>query len=431
VATLDAVTISGGAPYKFSVTLPALTAGQSVEVRCTATIATIATASVVAKEQADTSLCSDVGLSAAAVDAIWDEYISPAIHATAGTAGDRLLKSGYVVKNEDTCLGGAAQTITLAATASVVPNIYCEDLVTIIYGTGIGQSRLIVSYSAGRVATLDRAWDVVPISGDSVYQVTAFTGLLYAATGKAVSATANTIVLDAAALAIAGSYVGCNAYISSGTGAGQTRTIISYAADRTATISRAWDTTPDNTSTYKIIPFGRVLVDWVAADAINASALATDAVAEIASAVWAYITRTITLTGAQIAAILAGTAITIHRGDTASIALTALGNIAARTKLWFTVKSSSGDADADSIIQLEETGGLLYLNGAVATASAGSLTVTDPVTGAATVGLTAATTAALTVGSYRWDVQMLTATGVTTLAEGAFHVDADITLAVS
>lgn len=56
--TADAasVTITGSNPYKWSVTLPSLTAGQRVDMYITATISTIATAGFVASEQADTVL---------------------------------------------------------------------------------------------------------------------------------------------------------------------------------------------------------------------------------------------------------------------------------------------------------------------------------------------------------------------------------------
>ena len=53
------VTITGSNPYKWSVTLPALTAGQRVQIYTTATIAGINTGSFVASEQADTVLLSD------------------------------------------------------------------------------------------------------------------------------------------------------------------------------------------------------------------------------------------------------------------------------------------------------------------------------------------------------------------------------------
>jgi len=64
VADGAVVTITGANPYKFSVILPALTAGQRVQMYITATIAGIATAGVVASEQADTAL---VGESATSV----------------------------------------------------------------------------------------------------------------------------------------------------------------------------------------------------------------------------------------------------------------------------------------------------------------------------------------------------------------------------
>jgi len=53
------VTITGSNPYKFSVTLPSLTAGQHVDMYITATISSIATAGIVASAQADTVLLSD------------------------------------------------------------------------------------------------------------------------------------------------------------------------------------------------------------------------------------------------------------------------------------------------------------------------------------------------------------------------------------
>ena len=59
VANSTTVTITGSNPYKFSVTLPSLTAGQHVDMYITATISSIATAGIVASAQADTVLLSD------------------------------------------------------------------------------------------------------------------------------------------------------------------------------------------------------------------------------------------------------------------------------------------------------------------------------------------------------------------------------------
>jgi len=53
------VTITGSNPYKWSVTLPSLTAGDSVSMYITATVAGVATASVVAEAIGDTARVSD------------------------------------------------------------------------------------------------------------------------------------------------------------------------------------------------------------------------------------------------------------------------------------------------------------------------------------------------------------------------------------
>ena len=67
VANSATVTITGSNPYKFSVTLPSLTAGQHVDMYITATISSIATAGIVASAQADTVLTSDVKTETAAI----------------------------------------------------------------------------------------------------------------------------------------------------------------------------------------------------------------------------------------------------------------------------------------------------------------------------------------------------------------------------
>lgn len=66
-ATADSVTVTGANPYKWTVTLPALTAGQSVSMYVTATVGGVATAAVVAEEIADTSRLSDVKTDTAAI----------------------------------------------------------------------------------------------------------------------------------------------------------------------------------------------------------------------------------------------------------------------------------------------------------------------------------------------------------------------------
>jgi hypothetical protein len=153
---------------------------------------------------------------------------------------------------------------------------------------------------------------------------------------------------------------------------------------------------------------------------------------EEAESVWTQSPRTLTQSAASIAAAVAGSAITIHRGDTTSIAITGLGNISARTKLWFTVKRNAAEADSAAIVQVTEAGGLITLNGAAGTTGDGAITIDDATTGNITITLKASSTALLKVSiGLLADVQMLTASGVTTLAEMSVEIAADITLAVS
>jgi hypothetical protein len=86
-ASTSSVSVSGANPYKWTLTLPSLTAGQVVSMYVTATIATIATAGVVAEDTADTYLVSDIealvddigaagaGLTALPWNAAWDAEV--------------------------------------------------------------------------------------------------------------------------------------------------------------------------------------------------------------------------------------------------------------------------------------------------------------------------------------------------------------------
>lgn len=141
---------------------------------------------------------------------------------------------------------------------------------------------------------------------------------------------------------------------------------------------------------------------------------------------------TLTIAGATLAAALSGTTVTIRRGDSLSLAITGLGNIFTRTKLWFTVKTVDAQVDTAAIIQIEETAGLLYLNGAVAeTPANGNITVDDAVAGDITITLDEVETDDLVPNALTYDVQVLSGSDVTTLTEGIANVVADITRAVA
>ena len=153
-----------------------------------------------------------------------------------------------------------------------------------------------------------------------------------------------------------------------------------------------------------------------------------------AAEVWANSTRTLTQSAAAVAAAVAGSTLTILRGDTLSASLTGLGSIAARSKLWFTVKANPADTDAEAIIQADTTTGLLYIEGAAyATAAHGTITVDDEDAGDITITLDEAATALLSIRSnMAYDVQMLTtAAAVQTMTSGVCNVTADATRAIA
>lgn len=150
-----------------------------------------------------------------------------------------------------------------------------------------------------------------------------------------------------------------------------------------------------------------------------------------AGGVWAYATRTLTQTAAEIQAALEGSRITIHRGDDLSVSLTGLGSLAGRTELWFTAKKAEGHVDSRSEIQITEGDGLKRLNGAEGTAGNGSITVDDEDAGDITIVLKAVETAKLRPASLHYDVQVLIAGIVSTLTESRINVTADVTRAVS
>ena len=79
---------------------------------------------------------------------------------------------------------------------------------------------------------------------------------------------------------------------------------------------------------------------------INPEEVETPTSDAIAADVWSYVSRTLTMSAAQIAAILSGTTLTLERGDTWVISITGLGSLVGRSKLWFTLKGQHSHTDA-------------------------------------------------------------------------------------
>jgi hypothetical protein len=144
--------------------------------------------------------------------------------------------------------------------------------------------------------------------------------------------------------------------------------------------------------------------------------------------------RTLTQSAAAVAATVAGSDITILRGDTTTIALTGLGSLTNRTEIWFTTKNDLSLDDTTAVVQVSETGGLLYLNGASATTSTdASLTVSDANAGNLTIVLKAsATKRLLAPNTMKYDVQIRKTDGtITTLTQGGVVVTQDVTTRIA
>jgi len=155
-----------------------------------------------------------------------------------------------------------------------------------------------------------------------------------------------------------------------------------------------------------------------------------------AADVWSYSIRTLTQPASQVADAMKSGKINIYRGDTFTVTITGLGDISQRSKLYWTVKKQLADQDASAIIQIEETGGLLRLNGETSTASNGKITVTNATNGDIKIELSASATKKLAITSiphklHKYDVQAIMNDGsVKTLSVGDVKVTGDVTRTV-
>lgn len=202
-------------------------------------------------------------------DAVWDEVLTGATHNITNSAGRRLRQLDSITAHDGTAQAGTANSITLAAGASSTNAVYDFDVVTIVDGTGSGQSRMIVDYNGtSKIATVSRNWNITP-DNTSEYIVTGKAEFLVETSGLAAGGGASSVTLDSSASSVDGTYIGSTVMILTGTGGGQVRIITGYTgATKVATVSQSWATTPDTTSAYAVIPIGRsLLIDTSASGA--------------------------------------------------------------------------------------------------------------------------------------------------------------------
>jgi hypothetical protein len=195
-------------------------------------------------------------------DIVWDEVLTGATHNIASSAGRRLRQLASVIVRAGTAQGPGTgnNQIQLDAGASSTNGEYDPGLIFIETGTGAGQARLILQYNGStKVATVDRDWRINP-DNTSEFVILADAGRNSVNEGLAQGGTSTTITLNASASATDDAYNGQLVFIRSGTGQDQVGLVEDYvgstkvATIRTRSATGQWETVPDTTSAYMMIP---------------------------------------------------------------------------------------------------------------------------------------------------------------------------------
>jgi hypothetical protein len=236
--------------------LPAALVGGRMDVDVGAMQAGVVTAAVIATDAIDAdALAADAV--AEIVEGVWDEVLTGATHNIPSSAGRRLRQLAGRVIIDGTAVGPGTgvNQIVLDVDASSVDGAYDPGMVVLVEGTGAGQSRMIFEYvGSTKTATVDRNWKVVP-DATSKYVIFGFPGREHVNEGTVRGGTVNTVRLNALASSSHGAYIRQSVFVRSGTGDDQVRTVIAYdGTTKWATVDEDWDTVPDTTSGYAILP---------------------------------------------------------------------------------------------------------------------------------------------------------------------------------
>lgn len=248
----------------------------------TRTISFVAATFSIENRSASLRLGAPAGASVSAdilnvADAVWDEVLTGATHNVASSAGRRLRQLASSIIFDGTVATVGTNYITFAGGASATQNAYRGDMVVVMSGVGLGQTRTIVEYTGASVkAYVDKPWDVAPGIGDEV-MVLAAAQELVAAFGTVVSATGTGVRFAADASSTNNMYRYSIVVVTSVAGVNDTqaRLITSYdGATQTATVFPAWTATPAAGATYKVMPLGLATIDEVSVNALVAAMIA-------------------------------------------------------------------------------------------------------------------------------------------------------------
>jgi len=473
-ANAATVTITGSNPYKWAVTLPSLTAGQRVDMYITATIATIATAGVVASAQADTALLSD----GVAVASIANGAITAAAIATGAIDADAIATDAI-----------DADALKTDAITKIQNGLALEATLTAIKGAGWTNETLKAIYSsaAKALSNAENTWTDLANGGrldlliDSIItHLTDIKGGDWDAEDSLINIFGKVYAVELVLTAIKGAgwtdetLAAIKAAIDAiDVSALATTAHLQEVEDKVDTVDDFLDTevaailADTNELQTDLTNGGRLdlLVDAIKAKtdnlptdpavdsdidtAIAAVKTVVDAIKTetdghpTAAEVWSYGTRTLTnsTTGAVTPA--EGDTLEVTKDATIIINFTGLGDISAYSantsgqedKVWFTAKENLDDPDSSAVIQIHTLypagttppDTLDYINGAAATATEGTFQFTDLVAGDATLTLAAAAAADLpiyAVSPLYWDIKILdySAGTVTVLASGEMYI---------
>ena len=353
-------------------------------------------------------------------DAVWDEAISG--HTTAGSFG---AKNQKVVPSETigdykADVSSLATSAALATVGSNVTSIKTKTDNLPASPAAVGSAMTLSNNAITAAVIATDAIDADAIKADAITEIQA--GLALEATLTAIKGAGwTTETLAALHVLIDAIKAKTDNLPTSPAATGAAMTL----ADGAITASKFDESTA---FPVKLADTGATQIARVGADSDTLETLSDQV--DAVKAKTDMITTGITVL--TIASPVIGSTITAIRGDTLVAVLEGIGSLVGYSKVYFTVKRDYADADTASIIQIEKTAGLKYLNGAAGTPANGSLTIVDEASGDITIALDEVETAKLDPGVYSYDVQVVrTAGSVSTLTTGVFEVAADVTRATA
>jgi len=412
VANSATVTITGSNPYKFSVTLPSLTAGQHVDMYITATISSIATAGIVASAQADTVLLSDgVMLADDAITAAkFDESTAFPLKA-ADTGSTQVARTGA---DGDTLETLSDEIATVQADLDN-PDQYKADVSGIPAAVWGYATRTLSSFGTLISDIWSHATRTLSAFGFTVAtQSDANVTAIKAKTDNLPATPAN----EATLTAIKGDGWTDETLVALMTA------IENISAGSGASAQEVWGYA------------NRTLTDASGLGLATAASqnLISNDLNAMPGKVWNHPTRTLTQSGSTVEYPAEGDPLVIYRDTTVAISLVNLGNVTGADKMWFTVKDNVEDVDSKSIIQID-TNGLQYINGVPAGSAVvdGGIVINDPTLGNISIFLKQEQAARLPLyEAYptRWDVKVLKDGIVTILNIGSMYIKGTPTRAI-